>query len=168
VRRRGRTSAAPSAPLDQSNGQPVYIVNSTFGGPESWATAARTAAALSSIGVSYTVINSVFTTTRPPGTARTPMQPGTPGGGNGGAIANDGNEFTLTLCGTEVTDNVANEGGGGIFFVSNNRTGNLNINDSLLCNNDSLGFETAATPGIFVLASGDPSVSGSSLEDTCP
>ncbi len=84
------------------------------------------------------------------------------------SIANDGNEFTLRLCGTEVTDNVANEGGGGIFFVSNNRTGNLNINDSLLCNNDSLGFETSGYPGIFVLASGDPSVSGSSLEDVCP
>jgi hypothetical protein len=153
---------------DQSNDEPIFVVNSTFGGAPELGNRCSNGGALGSIGVSFTVLNSVFTHNEATGYGANPRRDGTPGGGNGGAIANDGNEFTLRLCGTEVTDNVANEGGGGIFFVSNNRTGNLNISDSLLCNNDSLGFETDGYPGIFVLASGDPSVSGSSIEDACP
>lgn len=154
--------------FDQSNDEPVFVVNSTFGGSPELGNRCSNGGALGSIGVSFTVLNSVFTYNEATGEGANPRRPGTPGGGNGGAIANDGNEFTLRLCGTEVTDNTANEGGGGVFFVSNNRTGHLNISDSLLCDNPSLGFETAGYPGIFVLADGDPNVSGSTLEDTCP
>ena len=42
------------------------------------------------------------------------------------------------------------------------------IEDSLLCSNPSDGFETQGFPGIFVLASGDPEVINSTLEETCP
>ena len=89
---------------------------------------------------------------------------GTPGGGSGGAIYNDGNTFTLSLCGTKIEDNHANEGGGAIFFVSNDRTGSLVIKDSVLRRNPSDGFSTKGYPGIFVLAQGDPQVSGSTIE----
>ena len=86
------------------------------------------------------------TTTRS-ATAPTRRKPGTPGGGSGGAIYNDGNTFTLTLCGTRIDDNDANEGGGAIFFVSNDRSGTLVIDDSMLRNNPSRGFETQGYPG---------------------
>ena len=51
-----------------------------------------------------------------------------------------------------IEHNNANEGGGAIFFVSNDRTGTLVIEDSTLRDNPSDGFETAGFPGIFVLA----------------
>jgi len=79
-------------------------------------------------------------------------------GGSGGAIYNDGNTFTLAVCGTRIANNTANEGGGAIFFVSNDRSGALVIEDSVLENNPSAGFETEGYPGIFVLANGDPQV----------
>ncbi len=151
--------------LSQYMNQPVYVVNSTFGGAMGLGNVCSNGGGLSSIGVSYTVINSLFRFNRAIGRGANPMRAGTPGGGSGGAIYNDGNTFTLTLCGTEITDNVANEGGGAIFFVSNNRTGSLVIRDSVLRRNPSMGFETMGLRGIFMLAApGNPMVSGSVIE----
>jgi hypothetical protein len=48
-----------------------------------------------------------------------------------------------------MTRNHAREGGGAIFFVSNDRTGVLEIRSSTLRKNPSDGFET--DPGIFFL-----------------
>ncbi len=148
--------------LSQSEGLPVYIVNSTFGGAEGYGNVCSNGGGLSSIGVSYTVINSLFTHNLAIGRGANPQRPGTPGGGSGGAIYNDGNTFTLTILGTKIEDNHANEGGGAIFFVSNNRTGHLIITDSELRRNPSDGFETL--PGIFVLAAEDPQVTRSVIE----
>ncbi len=153
--------------LSQYEGQPVYIVNSTFGGSEELGNVCSNGGGLSSIGTSYTVINSYFSHNRAIGNGANPAQAGSPGGGSGGAIYNDGNTYTLSLCGTEIHDNDANEGGGAIFFVSNDRSGDMSIRDSTLCNNPSGQFETEGFPGIFVLASGDPSVSGSTIADSC-
>jgi hypothetical protein len=55
----------------------------------------------------------------------------------------------VTVAGTAIRDNHANEGGGAIFFVSNDRTGTLTIGGSTLRANRSAGFETY--PGIFFL-----------------
>jgi hypothetical protein len=143
---------------------PVYITNSTFGGAAAQANDCSNGGAIGSIGVSMTFINSLLTHNSATGWGANPQRAGTPGGGNGGAIANDGNTYTLTLIDTVIEDNVANEGGGGVFYVSNNRTGHLVITDSTLARNDSLGFETAGYPGIFYLGSGPPIVSGSTLE----
>lgn len=153
--------------FDQFEDRPVFIVNSTFGGEPELGNVCSNGGALSSIGVSYTVINSAFSHNRAIGDGANPAKGGTPGGGSGGAIYNDGNTFTLSLCGTEIRDNTANEGGGAIFFVSNDRTGNMVIQDSTLCGNPSGEFETPGFPGIFVLASGDPAVSGSTLAEVC-
>lgn len=150
--------------LSQFDGLPAYIVKSTFGGSETLGNFCSNGASLSSIGVSYTVLNSAFSFERAIGNGANPAKPGTPGGGNGGAIYNDGNTFQLSLCGTTITDSTANEGGGAIFFVSNDRTGTLKIDDSILQRNPSLGFETAGFPGIFVLANGDPQVTNSTIE----
>jgi predicted outer membrane repeat protein len=120
---------------------------------------------LSSIGVSYTVINSLFSYNRAIGIGANPMRSGTPGGGSGGAIYNDGNTFTLSLCGTLLEHNSAKEGGGAIFFVSNDHTGSLVIKDSILRQNPSDNFETSGYPGIFVLDDDDkPSVTGSTIQ----
>lgn len=150
--------------LSQYNNLPAYIVHSTFGGTEALGNVCSNGGALSSIGVSYTVLNTLMSHNRAIGNGANPAQSGTPGGGSGGAIYNDGNTFTLTLCGTKITDNHANEGGGAIFFVSNNSTGTLIIQDSTLSNNVSDGFETQGFPGIFVQGAGTPQVTNSTLE----
>lgn len=150
--------------FDQYEDQPVYIVRSTFGGKEGFGNKGSNGGGLSSIGVSYTVLNSLFSHNKAIGNGANPAQAGTPGGGSGGAIYCDGNTFTLTLCGVRMTDNTANEGGGAIFFVSNDLSGTLVIKDSFLSNNPSGKFETQGYPGIFVLAKGDPQVESSTIE----
>jgi hypothetical protein len=62
-----------------------------------------------------------------------------------------------------VDHNHAREGGGAIFFVSNNRSGSLTIDNSVLRKNPSDGFETAGYPGIFFLGAGHPHVTDSVL-----
>lgn len=141
--------------LSQYEGLPVYVTRSTFGGGPGLGNECSNGGGLSSIGVSFTVLNSWFSHNRAIGIGANPARPGTPGGGSGGAIYNDGNTFALRVCGTRMENNHANEGGGAIFFVSNNGTGQLSIESSGLFANPSLGFETAGLPGIFLL--GDPS-----------
>jgi hypothetical protein len=153
--------------FDQFQDQPVYVVNSTFGGAPELGNRCSNGGGLSSIGVSYTVINSLFSHNQAIGHGANPAQAGTPGGGSGGAIYNDGNTFTLSLCGTKIEHNSANEGGGAIFFVSNDLSGTLVIQDSRLCGNPSGGFETHGFPGIFVLADGDPQLDNSTLSESC-
>lgn len=151
--------------LSQYENLPVYVVNCTFGGPlEGYGNIGSNGGGLSSIGVSYTVINSYFTNNLAVGLGANPARSGTPGGGSGGAIYNDGNTFTLTIQGTLIENNHANEGGGAVFFVSNDRSGSLIIENSILRNNPSDGFETSGYPGIFVLANGDPQITNSTLE----
>lgn len=143
---------------------PVYVVNTTFGGDATHGNTCSNGGGLSSIGVSHTVINSRFAFNTAIGVGANPARSGTDGGGSGAAIYNDGNTFTLALCGVAMTDNHANEGGGGIFFVSNDRTGHLVITDSVLQRNPSDGFETQGFPGIFYLGDGPIQVSGSTIE----
>jgi hypothetical protein len=145
--------------LSQYNGLPVYVVNSTFTG-----NLCSNGGGTSSIGVSWTMVNSLFTNNEAIGIGANPAQSGTPGGGNGGAIYLDGNEMTLTVLDTRIENNHAREGGGAIFFVSNNRTGHLVIADSVLTNNPSDGFETQGFPGIFALADGPPQVTNSVIQ----
>ncbi len=148
--------------FDQFEDKPVYVVNSTFGGEEGLGNVCSNGGALSSIGVSYTVINSLFSFNRAIGNGANPAKEGTPGGGSGGAIYNDGNTFTLSLCGAQIVNNEANEGGGAIFFVSNDRTGHLVIDKSVLTDNPSGQFENF--PGMFVLAAEDPQITDSTVE----
>ena len=144
--------------LSQSQGLPVYVVNSTFGGGEGFGNTCSNGGALSSIGVSWIVLNSVLSHNTAIGNGANPQRPGTPGGGSGGAIYHDGNLFTLRVAGSIIEDNHANEGGGAVFFVSNNLTGTLRLEDSTLRRNPNDGFQTAGYPGIFYLGSGPPQV----------
>ena len=153
--------------FDQHMDLPVHIVQSTFGGAPELGNVCANGGALSSIGVSYTVLNSHFSHNLAIGRGANPAREGTPGGGSGGAIYNDGNTFFLSLCGVRIEHNDANEGGGAIFFVSNDRSGALSITDSTLCDNPSAGFETPGFPGIYALASADPAITDSVLADAC-
>ena len=132
--------------LSQSQGLPVYVVNSTFEKG-----VCSNGGALSSIGVSWTVLNSVFRDNRAIGRGANPAKSGTPGGGSGGAIYNDGNTMTLRIAGSILERNSATEGGGAVFYVSNDRSGTLRIENSTLRANPNAGFETAGFPGIFYL-----------------
>ncbi len=144
--------------LSQFDNQPVFVVASTFTGGS-----CSNGGALSSIGVSWTVLNSLFTGNNAVGRGANPAKSGTPGGGNGGAIYCDGNRFTVRIVGSLIEQNHANEGGGAVFFVSNDRTGTMSISDSTLRRNPSAGFETSGFPGIFFLGASSPSVSRSTL-----
>ncbi len=130
--------------LDQYRDLPVYVTHSTFKQG-----VCSNGGALSSIGVSWQIYNSVFTDNKAVGNGANPAKSGTAGGGSGGAIYNDGNKFRLHIAGSTLTDNHANEGGGAIFYVSNDRSGTLGINWSTLKRNPSDRFENA--PGIFFL-----------------
>jgi len=149
--------------LEQWQGLPVYVVDSTFGGAPGQGGVCSNGGALSSIGVSWSVLNCVLTYNDAIGHGANPARSGTPGGGSGGAIYTDGNTYTVTIQGSIIEHNTANEGGGALFYVSNDRTGTLSIRDSTLSGNPSRGFSTAGYPGIFFLGSGKPSVSGSTL-----
>jgi len=121
--------------LSQSQGLPVYVVNSTFGGAQGFGNTCSNGGGISSIGVSWSIYNSLFSHNRAIGNGGNPSQPGTPGGGSGGAIYNDGNEMTLSLCGTAIRDNQVVQHGSAIFFVTNNHTGDIAIDRSVITNN---------------------------------
>jgi hypothetical protein len=150
--------------LSQFRGKPVYVVHSTFGGAPGYGGVCSNGGALSSIGVSWVVINSLIANNRAVGHGANPPRPGSPGGGSGGGIYNDGNRFRLVLRGTAMRDNHAREGGGAIFYVSNDRTGTLTIAHSRLHHNPSAGFETAGYPGIFFIGRGHPQIRHSRLD----
>ncbi len=58
------------------------------------------------------------------------------GGGSGGAIYNDGNTMTLSLCGVDIRNNEVNAHGSAIFFVSNDHSGNIVIDRSVISDNE--------------------------------
>jgi hypothetical protein len=145
--------------LSQSANKPVFVVGSTFEG----GTCAN-GGALSSIGVSWVVLNSLLRNNSAIGRGANPARAGTPGGGSGGAIYADGNAFTIRIAGSVVEDNKANEGGGAVFFVSNDRTGTMAVESSTLRRNPSAGFETPGYKGIFFLGAADPAVTASTIQ----
>lgn len=149
--------------LEQWNNQPVYVVGSTFGGAPGLGGVCSNGGALSSIGVSWDIINCVMTYNSAIGNGANPARSGTPGGGSGGAVYTDGDTYDVTVAGSVIAHNQANEGGGALFYVSNDRTGHLAIQSSSVTSNVNRGFSTAGYPGIFFLGAGNPAVSGSQL-----
>jgi hypothetical protein len=102
--------------------------------------------ALSSIGVSWTILNSEFSYNSAVGNGANPARKGTPGGGSGGAIYNDGNTMTLSICGSRIHENEVTAHGAGIFFVTNDHSGNIRLEQTLIQNN--YGGSWYAQPGI--------------------
>ncbi|HEX3513162.1 MAG TPA: hypothetical protein VHT26_04070 [Trebonia sp.] len=121
---------------------PVYVTDDTFSG-----NSCSNGGALSGLYANFDVINSLVTGNKAIGWGANPAAAGTPGGGSGGAIYTDGNQYNLNVTGTVMRDNTAREGGGGIFFVVNSGGGALQIESSTLQGNSSGAFQNA--PGIF-------------------
>jgi predicted outer membrane repeat protein len=139
--------------LAQWRDKPVYITHDTFRGGR-----CSNGGALSSIGVSWVVINSLMTGNDAIGYGQNPAEADTPGGGSGGAIYTDGSDYSLKIEGTVIDNNQAREGGGAIFFVSNNKSGILMLKDSAVKDNPSGVFWTRRYPGIYYHSAGNPDV----------
>jgi hypothetical protein len=139
--------------LGQWNNHPVYITRDTFRGGR-----CSNGSALSSIGVSWQVYDSVMTDNKAVGFGANPAASGTPGGGSGGAIYTDGDTYSVLVAGTIIKDDSAREGGGAIFFVSDDNTGTLTIEYSTLRKNPSGVFWTRPYPGIYFHSSGNPKI----------
>jgi hypothetical protein len=139
-------------------GRPVWIVNSTFGGKPGLGNSCANGGALSSIGVSWNILNTWFSDNTAVGHGANDGQ-----GGNGGAIYNDGNEIVLDVTSSLIENNKANEGGSAVFFVSNNKTGSITIRDSITRGNPRGTFETPDLPGFFVIAKAPAQVINSQI-----
>jgi hypothetical protein len=144
--------------LAQYRNRPVYLTRDTFSGGR-----CSNGGALSSIGVSWVVLNSVMTNNKAIGYGANPANAGTAGGGSGGAIYTDGNKYKVRVEGTVIRNNHAREGGGAIFFVSNNNTGWLTIKNSALHGNPSAVSWTRPYAGIYFHSSGHPRVVNSAI-----
>jgi hypothetical protein len=121
----------------------VYITDDTFRGGQ-----CSNGGALSSIDASWDVVNSVMTGNKTTGRGENPAAKGTPGGGSGGAIYTDGDNYNVTINGTLIRDNTARGGeGGAVFFVVDSGKGVLTIEYSKLHHNPTGGYDNR--PGIF-------------------
>lgn len=127
--------------------RPVWIVNSTFGGATGLGNSCANGGALSSIGVSWNILDSLFSYNTAVGHGANSGQ-----GGNGGAIYNDGNEIVMNITSSLLENNMANEGGSAVFFVSNDKSGSITVKDSITRNNPRGAFETPGLPGFYVIA----------------
>jgi hypothetical protein len=132
--------------FQQYQNQPVYVVNTTFGGAEGLGNTCSNGGGISSIGVNWTVLNSLFSYNQAIGSGGNPAQSGSPGGGSGGGIYNDGATLTLSLCGTLIEKNVVKAFGSGVFFVSNNHQGTLRLKSSVIRENTGGGWNVL--PGV--------------------
>ena len=138
--------------------RPVWIVNSTFGGKEGFGNSGANGGALSSIGVSWNILNTLLSHNAAVGHGANSGQ-----GGNGGAIYNDGDEIVLNITSCLIENNMANEGGSAVFFVSNDQSGSITITDSLTQNNPRGTFETPDLPGFYVIAKAPATVINSQI-----
>lgn len=150
--------------FSQYEGLPVYIVHCTFGGADGYGNVGSNGGGISSIGVSWTIINSLFSYNQAIGDGGNPAEDGTPGGGSGGAIYNDGNTMTLTVRGTRIEYNEVNQHGSAIFFVTNDHTGNIVIDDSVITNNIG-GYWYPVYDGISMHSDTDITVTDSTIEN---
>ena len=145
--------------LDQFRDGPVYVVGSTF---DRWHVLERRRAVAASASRGWSSTACCAATRR---SAAAPTRP-SPAPPAAAAAARSTSTATRSRCGsrgTVIEDNVANEGGGAVFFVSNDRTGTLSVEDSTLRGNPSLGFETT-TRASSSSASGEPQVTGSTVD----
>jgi len=166
-------SATPND-LDASgaarNQDPAYIVQSTFGGASGQGGNCSNGGAISGLRTPITVLNSLITYNNAIGCCSNPAWSGTPGGGSGGAIYTDGDSYDLNIAGADIEFNTAKAGGSAIFYVSNDQTGHLIIDSSVIKNNtyapngqpNDPHFENY--PGIFYIGNGNPIFTNSTIQ----
>lgn len=132
--------------FQQFDDKPAYIVESTFGGSPGQGNVCSNGGGISSIGVNWTIIDSLFSYNQAIGDGGNPAQSGTTGGGSGGGIYNDGGTLRLSICGSRIEHNSVNAFGSAIFFISNNHQGTLELSHSVIRSNP--GGSWYALPGI--------------------
>jgi hypothetical protein len=128
--------------LAQYQNRPIYISHDTFIGGR-----CSNGGALSSISVRWDIFDSQFVGNKAIGWGANPATPGAPGGGSGGAIYLDGQDDSVLIAGTVMSDNTAREGGGAVFDVVDSGWGTLTFRQSQLLNNTSGRFQTY--PGVY-------------------
>jgi hypothetical protein len=137
-------------------GEPNYVVNSTFENGQ-----CSNGGAISALHADLAVFNSRLAGNEATGRGQNHPDPnggtdgvglnGQPGGGLGGAIYLDGQRLGLTVAGTVMEDNQANELGGAVFFVSNDTLGSVSIDSSTLRNNPATEQDRwGSTPGLYL------------------
>lgn len=146
--------------FSQYEDMPVYVNNCIFGGASGLGNSGSNGGAISSIGVSWSIFNSLFSFNKAIGNGGNPAENGTPGGGSGGAIYNDGNTMTLHIHNTIIEHNEVNSYGSAIFFVTNNHKGDIII-DSCIIRNNNGGSWYPAYPQISMHADTRTNVSNS-------
>jgi len=138
--------------------RPVWVVGSTFGGKAGFGNTCANGGTLSSIGVSWNILNTWISDSHAIG-----MGANDGDGGNGGAIYNDGNEIVLDITSSLIENDTANEGGTAVFFVSNDMSGSITVRDSITRNNPKGTFETPDLPGFYVIANGPAQIINSMI-----
>jgi hypothetical protein len=106
--------------FEQYEALPVYVVHSTFGGESNLGNTCNDGGALGSIGVSWTIVDSVLDYNH---------------AASGGAIYNDGVDLKLILSGSRLEYNQVTTYGSAIFFVSDTDPGSVTITDSSIVGN---------------------------------
>jgi hypothetical protein len=153
------------------NQESVAIVQSTFGGTSGQGNSCSNGGAISGLRTPITVVNSLVTDNSAVGCCANPPKSGTPGGGSGGAIYTDGTSYDLRVLGSRIQRNSAKAGGSAVFYVSNDRTGHLAVEQSV--SKDNVYAPSGYTPsdqhfenypGTFYLGSGSPSFTGSTIQ----
>ena len=134
---------------------PATFVRTTFTGNRG-----ANGGALSSLHAPMIITDSVFTSNTATGSGASSGN-----GGNGGAVYFDGTWQSVVVRGATMTGNVAPEGGPGVFYVSNSRTGTLTIERSTITGNSGQRFWTAPYRSLFYLGTGPlPVIRGSVIE----
>lgn len=161
------TFDASNAAINQN---PVHIIQSTFGGSSGQGGSCSNGGAISGLRTPITILNSLITHNNAIGCCSNPAWAGTPGGGSGGAIYTDGTSYNLNIAGSVIENNSAKAGGSAIFFVSNDQTGQLKIENSTISNNsyapngqpNNPHFQNY--PGIFYIGKGNPIFTNSTIQ----
>ncbi len=120
--------------VQQIQAEPVYIVDSTFGGEGELGNSAANGGAISGLFTNYVLYNTVLMNNAATACCGNPATSG-PGGGSGGGIYMDGLELELELHNVLLEGNSCRAHGSAIFFVSNDHAGLLTITDSNFRNN---------------------------------
>jgi hypothetical protein len=146
-----RNQAAPRGP--DTGGGAIYITGSKHGafivGSVFTNNSAANAGALGGLFATLEIYNSVFRDNHATGDGANSNDPSkcdainngqneVGSGGNGGAIYQDGGSATnVFLCGIDVENNAAGTGafGGGVFMTSNDFTGTITVQDSIITGN---------------------------------
>jgi hypothetical protein len=123
---------------------PVYVVSSTF-----QSNSASNAGAIGMLWAGAFIFNSLFDGNSAVGTGANSNDPShctcinngqnqVGSGGNGGAIYKDGGDgANVTICGTQIRNNAANEFGAAVFLTADGSSAKLIILDSLMTHNSS-------------------------------